>query len=338
MRGYKITILVTFFAVFSIVNLGVAKIRFSFGSPKIVCENPVFDFGTLESGTSFRHSFVISNAGNASLELSRVRACCGTTASLTDKSVSPGATSVLNITYLVKGHNREIIKEFPIKSNDPDQPNYKIRLTGKSISSVRAVPQVVMLENIVPGTVETTKFSVLCYSNIAIRITNITVTTKHLSATYLKNIKTNAHVIKIRTLPDLPTGTTRGDVLVLTDSPQFPEIFVPVFITIASDMVVVPKKIILMNSKGNPEPVSSSVLIRSRSNKRFSISKIEVPNFMIKTKLIPIDSGGYQIIFSNIVPDETLDGNDFVITIKNSGLEKIVIPVHAIFHEPDLNL
>ena len=337
MYKYKQLILVVCFAVFPIVNLGFAKKEHKSRKPKIVCEAPVFDFGTLESGVVINHSFVISNAGNASLEMNIKKECCGTTANIKDKIISPGDSSALVITYLVRGHNRDIIKDFPVVTNDPDQPDFKVRLTGKSIAFVRTEPQAIMFGSVKPDVVTTTCFSILCYSNIAIRITNVTVTPKHLALTYLKNVKTNAHVIKIHTVPDLPLGILRGFVTVFTDHPQYPIIIEHFTMMVAQDIVVVPKKVVLTSFVKKPEPVSCYVLIRSRTNKRFSITKVEAPQPGIKTEWKPTGNGVYQITFSNIIPEETLDGKNFIITIINDDVEKINIPIQVKFRETDLN-
>ena len=49
-------------------------------APRIVCEEPIFDFGDKNNSESVEHNYVIRNTGNVSLEIQDVRASCGCTA------------------------------------------------------------------------------------------------------------------------------------------------------------------------------------------------------------------------------------------------------------------
>ena len=60
-------------------------------APRLVCEQPTFEFGELDESAVVEHEFVLRNAGTAPLNITSVRAACGcTVASLQDPIVQPG--------------------------------------------------------------------------------------------------------------------------------------------------------------------------------------------------------------------------------------------------------
>ncbi len=50
--------------------------------PELVIEEPVFDFGTVEQGTSVEHTFRVRNTGRAELRIDHVKTSCGCLAGL----------------------------------------------------------------------------------------------------------------------------------------------------------------------------------------------------------------------------------------------------------------
>jgi hypothetical protein len=59
--------------------------------PRILCEEPTFDFGSRDASETVDHTFVLRNTGTADLEIKSVQPACGcTTAELEKKTVPPG--------------------------------------------------------------------------------------------------------------------------------------------------------------------------------------------------------------------------------------------------------
>ena len=57
-------------------------------APKIVCDEPVYDFGEIANHNVVEHEYVIRNAGTLSLEIRSVRASCGCTAASSASAAS----------------------------------------------------------------------------------------------------------------------------------------------------------------------------------------------------------------------------------------------------------
>ena len=66
-------------------------------NPTISKESPQFDFARIEAMSNPTNAMEIANTGDSPLEIHRVRACCGATASITTNSIAPGAAATLTV-------------------------------------------------------------------------------------------------------------------------------------------------------------------------------------------------------------------------------------------------
>ncbi|MBI2432684.1 MAG: DUF1573 domain-containing protein [Candidatus Hydrogenedentes bacterium] len=112
------------------------------GGPKIESPEPEFDFGSIDNEEKVEHDFVIKNVGDALLEIARVKTSCGcTVAELKEKSLQPGAETIVSATMSIKGKQGVQTKYLTVESNDPAQPLYRLTLTGTAIASVNIEPR-----------------------------------------------------------------------------------------------------------------------------------------------------------------------------------------------------
>jgi len=79
--------------------LGMAGLLLGLGAgaapqPRLVCDQPVFDFGERESSGELEHEFVIRNAGDIALQINNLRPTCGCLVpKFTDRIIAPGRTA-----------------------------------------------------------------------------------------------------------------------------------------------------------------------------------------------------------------------------------------------------
>ena len=101
-------------------------------APEISVDNEVYDFGFAIDGSFVRHVFVVTNTGNETLEISRVRSTCGcTTSALATNSLAPGQSVDLEVVLDTAGYGgRVLTRVLYIESNDPQAPQQAIRMTG----------------------------------------------------------------------------------------------------------------------------------------------------------------------------------------------------------------
>lgn len=101
-------------------------------APAIFVDSAVHDFGTVNEGFVYYHSYVISNGGTSPLVLERIRPNCGcTTVDLASNTIEPGASVRLDVSFdttgMLEGVNNRYIY---IESNDPVREEVYLTLTA----------------------------------------------------------------------------------------------------------------------------------------------------------------------------------------------------------------
>jgi len=123
-------IIITFFLFSSIIFAQLMQ-------PKLVLQQSSFDFGDIKQGEKVSHTFVLSNAGGDLLKITDVKASCGcTAASPEDRELAPGQSTNLLVTFNSAGRMGKQSKTVRISSNDPENPEMMLSITGNVVSSV----------------------------------------------------------------------------------------------------------------------------------------------------------------------------------------------------------
>lgn len=85
---------------------------------KVEFEESAYDFGQVKEGAQVKHTFVLKNAGDAPVILSKVTASCGCTQPEFSKSpILPGETSNIQVTFNSEGQVGKQQKIITIQSN-----------------------------------------------------------------------------------------------------------------------------------------------------------------------------------------------------------------------------
>src|SRR5881396_2215571 len=112
------------------VVAGIASLAANPG-PKIHFDQPIFDFGKVDSGELIKHEFIFTNMGNQLLEVREVRPSCGcTTAGMWDKHVEPGKSGKIPVQFNSAGYVGTGSKNVFVVSNDPAQTNLALQIKG----------------------------------------------------------------------------------------------------------------------------------------------------------------------------------------------------------------
>jgi len=118
---------VLLFATLLTVVIGIA----GFAAPKIAVDQAVYDFGEVIAGIAVTHTFVLTNAGDAPLVITKVRTSCGcTTTALSKTTLEPGESVELTATFDTTHYSGKVGKSITVESNDPDTPKLVLLITG----------------------------------------------------------------------------------------------------------------------------------------------------------------------------------------------------------------
>jgi len=98
-------------------------------SPQISISEEEWNFGKVKPGTQPQHKFIITNKGNEDLIIERVWASCGCVQALIFANrILPGKSADLQAIFNTAGYVGMLEKIIYIKSNDPEEPEKKIKV------------------------------------------------------------------------------------------------------------------------------------------------------------------------------------------------------------------
>ena len=116
-------IVVTSIIIFRNIQSSVVRV------PKIVISEEEWDFGKIMQEENPAHKFIITNKGNKDLIIERVKASCGCVkTSISDTRIFPGRSAELEAVFYTTGYEGKVGKNIFIRSNDPDEPEKKLRV------------------------------------------------------------------------------------------------------------------------------------------------------------------------------------------------------------------
>ena len=106
--------------------------------PKAVFKTESWDFGKIKQGKEATYEFVFTNTGDAPLNIKNVETSCGCAAALvSDKTVEPGKSGKIKVTFNSSGYAGEVTKYVFVETDDPAASRVQLKLTA----SVDVPPQ-----------------------------------------------------------------------------------------------------------------------------------------------------------------------------------------------------
>jgi hypothetical protein len=109
--------------------------------PRLSSETFAFDFGKVASTNTVEKVFVLNNAGNENLNITKVRVCCGATVTLATNTIGPGTNTTLTIKLSLAGRSGAMAKSIYLHSNDPTNQIQQIAIRG-NVEGVGRVSQI----------------------------------------------------------------------------------------------------------------------------------------------------------------------------------------------------
>ncbi len=100
-------------------------------APKISFESTVYNFGNIQQGQSVSHVFTLKNQGKSELLLHKINSSCGcAVVEPSSKKIKAGDNAEIKVTFNSKGYTNRQNKTITIITNDPENPQINLRVTG----------------------------------------------------------------------------------------------------------------------------------------------------------------------------------------------------------------
>jgi hypothetical protein len=125
------------------------------GTPQVRAFDPVYDFGSVYSGTTVKHTFKLKNVGTAPLTISGVRTSCGCTAAQpTKKQLLPGEESNIAVSFDTSTEHGPATRAITVFTNDQAHQQLQLTVRGDVKVQVEASPSLVIFERVKRGTAQ----------------------------------------------------------------------------------------------------------------------------------------------------------------------------------------
>jgi len=111
-------------------------------SAQVISVTPTtIKFGEMKQRETQTANVTITNNGAGRLELGEVSADCGCTVpTLTNKSLGPGESTIMEVQFNSKNFNGNVVKMVTIHSNDPNSPRVEVMIAAKVLASMDIDP------------------------------------------------------------------------------------------------------------------------------------------------------------------------------------------------------
>lgn len=303
-------------------------------APKIVCEQPTFDFGQTEPGSTVTHDFTIKNGGDLTLQITRVQPSCGcTVAKISSQTIKPGETANitanLNLAGRPPGHQE---KHILVESNDPQTPTLLLHMRGDVRQDIQLAP-----DRLSPGQIradQVVEMEVLFSTSLAtpVQVKDVRTTLPALKAEVATVEAGKRYKILVKTVPPLAAGPLEGLIQVTTDYPNRPVFEVPFNASVMGAITVVPTKIMLDGA--TKTPVNRPIIVSPGTATNFKILGIESPDPSITVEQTPFGPVRVRIQVNNIVAKPELNGKAIKITTDVEGMKEIFVPFEVVQPPP----
>jgi len=235
------------------------SVTISEDAPQAVVEGgPLFAFGRMELNSVGKHTFVVRNEGQGTLELTMEGTTCKCTmADLKEGDtleVPPGESTDIKLEWRPKSYSEDFAQTARIATNDPRNSMLELRISGSVVQAIVLDPSEIRFTNLAAGETRKAATKVLSFKEKSFEIEEINITGDQsdlLTATHrpLKEeelAQTDGalagYLVEVEVQPGLPLGTNRHKVVAQTTSEFAPELEIPVTSFIVGDISVIAVK------------------------------------------------------------------------------------------------
>ncbi|MBL7114918.1 MAG: DUF1573 domain-containing protein [Kiritimatiellae bacterium] len=298
-------------------------------APRIACDAPVYTFGERDESETIVHTFVIRNTGTTPLEILKVKAACGCTAtSMNRRLLPPGESENLKATLKLKGRRGIQKKSIRVHSNDPSRPVLTLWLEGTARVELAIETSFINFGQLSSENFTSERFTHLLSRDPTIEIMDIQGTSKHFEVTAQPDKKGLMRNVRIRLSPPFAKGFMRSDFTIHTTHTNQVPLKLSVSAMMPAGITVIPRHILLRGQ--HPAGVRRLIIVRAGSIAKFNVLDVELPDKRITWKLSTLRPGTYRIALENIPVDKALNRKVVTILTDAKGYERLDIPIEVV--------
>jgi cytoskeletal protein CcmA (bactofilin family) len=307
------------------------------GNPKIVFEQTLYDFGTVDKGTKVEHHFLFRNAGDATLIVNNVRSSCGcTSVLLTSKEIPPGEAGSIKASFDSKGYQGNVEKTITVESNDPSSPSVRLSLRGTVVSDITVTPQAINFGSLTKGRpVPPALLTISLREGARFKVTGVAADSDRVVMKKIKDTK-REFVYEVALAEKLPVGRVFGQITVTTDNEASRDIVVPYHAVVQGAVRADPQVVIL----GQVTPgtkVVRTVHLRSDDAVELAVTKTETTTPRLTAETAKVGDGTSYDMTLTFDPGDMKEGTiaeRVTVVVKGREEEVLTVPVYGTMAAP----
>jgi hypothetical protein len=297
-------------------------------APQLACDEPLYDFGNVSDTAPLTHSFVLWNRGTAPLRISNVRACCGGKAKAAADEVAPGTNTTVAVELSLRGRSGPQDKSVYVASNDPRQPYYRLRLSGRVVPQVEVDPGSVAWRDLSPQSVTGTVL------NVSSRLMGGTPTNAVADVRWLKAELGARHgvatPVTLTTVPPLPRGVSLGKVRILFPDDAVRSLDVSVSLSVPAEVAALPPELVLAWAPDRKQAATRYLLLKSARSEPFRVLRVDCPFPGWTSEATLTGPGVWRIRLDNLSVDKPPETAMLRIATDHPACPEVAVPVRVV--------
>jgi Protein of unknown function (DUF1573) len=261
----------------------------AWAGPRLAVNEAVWDFGVATNRQDITHEFVIRNAGDAALEISRVVSSCEACLSawVDKKSISPGETGRVHSRLDLRKLRGGVSRSISIFCNDVDQPSFLLGIAGVVAPNYAVTPPEIYLD--LTAAPPLTVARILPLIKLQAPLAQVQIDNTNMTAQVTED-GPNEFVLTVRAAASTPRGRTPFNVTVLSSNSSDPPCLIQGNAHNPPDLEVIPGA---LEFRPQAAPQVRMLWIRQRGAAPMALLDVIAPSDQIQSTVEP-DSTGYN--------------------------------------------
>ena len=292
------------------------------GSPRIVCDAPKYDFGTVIGGEPISHEFILVNQGDETVKISKIKNCCGLNSSIIPMGITPGSNAVCKVVFTTRNRYGQQDKQILIASNDRKHPYYELKMVGTLLRAVDFSPRFIRLGILLP---DCEISQIITATNLlakSVELESVSSSIKGITVEVVESAE-RGWTIRLQTAPPLAVGKLNGSIHLGFSSGT---VNVPMVGTVKPVIQVVPEQIRFSTRSKNA--TERLVMLRSGDERPFEVLFADLENTSGSIDVVKLADDRWQCQLS-IVPDGLSPDSALRIMTSSKFQPEITVPLLA---------
>lgn len=291
-----------------------------FAAPRIECDAPKYDFGTVIGQEQITHEFIIWNKGDEPLKILKIKNCCGTKSTVVPMVIAPGSNAVCTTVFTTKNRYGSQDKQILLETNDKKHLYYDLRMTGTLLKPVEFQPRWVRLNNLLPDSSVSETIMATNLLEKAVTLESVSTTLKGLEARITKS-QDRSWTIQLTSTAPLALGQINGNVRLSFSTGA---VDVPVFGQVKP--IIQPTPEVIKFSNESTDEVTRMVMLRSGDDRTFVVLSATLESADGTVAFKKLAEGKWKITL-NIQPSTIRSDSSVVIKTSLESQDTIIIPL-----------